>query len=211
MLFVELRIGNGGWCRVEGLDLPGAVYLRVQEAEGRLRITELYVDGRGAPIAAAGLRRLPLAALEEWAAGGRTTEERLHVAGPDLSRLAAYFATTFGKVKRAHWVEDSWRAQYDKGSNVRADVPQAPMPRERTRRHDEEVPFPTLDAPTEGLTDDYLRAVSTAYHRAVAHRLPPAETLGHLANVSPRTVHRWVYTARKRGLMPPAGSRGRIV
>jgi hypothetical protein len=85
------------------------------------------------------------------------------------------------------------------------------MPKEPKRQQTDEPELPRLSAPENGLTDEFLREVAKAYDAAVAHRMPPGEALAELAGVSPRTVHRWVYTARKRGLMEPATQRGRIV
>lgn len=206
---MEIRYGNGGWCLVEGdLGLPGRLYVRVSDVDGHLRVTELYIDGRGSPINAAALRKLPLSYLEQWIGHSNPARARLSVAGPDLSRLASYFATTFGKAQ--HWVADSWRAQYDN-----SDVRQAPMgdgKRTRGRSEEPESGELLLSAPEDGrLSDAFLSDVVRAYNEAVARRLPPAITLGNLADVSPRTVHRWVYTARKRGVMPPATRKGRIV
>lgn len=219
---MELRQGNGGWYLAQGSDLglPGRLYFRLHEVDGSLRLTELYLDGRGAPVTAGPLRRLPIAVLERGATamadGSDLSRAKLTSPGPDLSRLAAYFSTTFGKAK--HWVADSMRAQ-QRGSGI----PQVPYPHEAGRKRpltlerrldpppaDDEKP--RLGAPEDGrLTDEFLRDVARAYDAAVARREPPANALAALAGVSPRTVHRWVYTARKRGLMAPATSRGRIV
>lgn len=167
-------------------------------------MTELYIDGRGSPLSARALREFPVQGLEHWAASMRERVDRLNVAGPDLSRLAAYFATRFGKAQ--HWVADSWRAQYD-DSGVR----QAPMPRENFN-DESDLPEVSIDVPEDGrLSDQFLSDVARAYAIAVARREAPANAIASAAGVSPRTVHRWVYTARKRGLMDPATSRGRIV
>jgi len=201
---MELRTGNGGWHRIDGdHGIPGRVYFRLQEVDGHLRLTELYLDGRGEPLPPSAVRRLPIQMLEQWAAAAPTARARLGVIGPDLSRLAAFFSTTFGKA--SHWVADSFRAQVE-GSDVR----QVPYPKETGASA---APPPLeLEVPADGrLTDQFLTDVARAYDAAVARRLAPANALGELAGVSPRTVHRWVYTARQRGLMAPATSKGRIV
>lgn len=198
----QMELGFGGWRRVRGdeVGLPGFVYVRVQEVDGKLRATELYIDGRGVPLSASSLRRLPLAALAELA----DDPHGLTVPGPDLSRLAAHFTSWWHSGVTSSWVADSLGAQV-KGSGV----PQVPMPRERPAQAP--VPEPRLDAPADGLTDEFLHDVARAYAAAVAHRRPPGKALAALAGVSDRTVHRWVLTARKRGIIPPAASRGRIV
>src|SRR4051794_28784463 len=93
---VIFHYGNGGWVRVDSdeLGLPGRVYFRMQEVDGELRLTELYLDGRGSPIPPRALRQLPLQALEHGGSG-ESMRTRMKVAGPDLSRLAAHFASTF--------------------------------------------------------------------------------------------------------------------
>jgi len=200
---VKLHQGNGGWYRVDGgLGLPGRVYFRVQEVEGHLRMTELYLDGRGTPLSARALREFPVQGLEHWAASMRERVDLLHAIGPDLSRLAAYFSASFGKAQ--HWVADSFRAQYDPG------VRQARMPRE-TFDEESDLPEVAIELPADGrLSDQFLSEVARAYELAVKRREAPAKAIARAADVSPRTVHRWVYTARKRGLMEPATSRGRI-
>jgi hypothetical protein len=205
---MELQAGNGGWFRVDGLDsLPGVAYFRIQEVDGRLRITELYLDGRGEPIPPAGVRSLPVLALEQWAASIVATSDaaraRLSHVGPDLSRLAAHFSTTFGKAR--HWVADSFKAQMEGFG-----VPQAPMPREH--RKPAQLPPLALDSPPNGrLTDAFLGDVRRAYEASIARGLSPANTLATLASVSPKTIHSWVAKARDRGIMPPAERTGRIV
>ena len=212
---MRIRGGNGGWHKVDAdLGLPGVTFFRVQEVDDSLRVTELYIDGRGQPIQAGALRRLPLAALEQMAAAMPTAFERLQVAGPDMSRLAAYFATTFGKAR--HWVADSWRAQYaDSG------VSQAPMPGEsKVKRPTEDQPQEVrLAPPVVGLTDAFLADVGRAYEIAVARRRPPATAIAEQLpgydpnNPTPtrRLVESWIYKARSRGIMPPAARKGRIV
>jgi transposase len=60
------------------------------------------------------------------------------------------------------------------------------------------------------LTDKFLSDIARAYAAAVARREPPNKTIAADAAVPIRTVERWVYTARKRGIMAPTrkGSRG---
>lgn len=202
----RLNIGYGGWHRVDADDLDGLghVYFRVQVVNGALRLTELYLDGRGVPLSPGAVRDLPLGVLETWAASDEDDAmARLAHPGPDLSRLAAHFATMFGKAR--HWVADSFRAQIE-GSGVA----QATMPRDDSRGASEPPPL-TLDPPPDGrLTDAYLTDVARAYDAAVLRRLPPAVTLAAMVNVSPKTVHSWVAKARDRGIMPRASRTGRI-
>lgn len=228
--------GNGGWHEVGGdIGLPGRIYVRVQDVDGHLRVTEIYLDGRGEPIQAGALRRFPLGVMEEWA--GRWGELDLHdsevTPGPDLSRLATYFCAdtwdryasgeqceTCGAPLRrlgradgrpqavTEWPALSWLAQMP-GSGV----PQVPeveqsVPLPARIAHPEE---PQLSAPEHGLTDEFLSDVARAYRAAVARRQPPATLLAKKADVSVRTVQSWFLKARKRGLLEPATKRGRSV
>lgn len=233
---MRVTVGNGGWVEVEGLELPGRVYARFQEVDGQVRMTELYVDGDGKPIQAGAVRRLPVTAIEQGLSDDDYLKATSGVAGPDLSRLAASYTTTFassprtGGYKGRHcehcdaplrgregwaarhgdreqavtdWVELSWLAQYGGG---------VPLPKYRTRRAKSVEPEELkLSAPEDGLTDAFLADVARAYRLAVERRLPPATALAEASGANVRTVQSWVYKARKRGIMPAAVKRGRIV
>ncbi len=222
--------GNGGWYRVAGADLglPGVVYLRIGEVDGRDRVTELYLDGRGEPLTARAVRGLPTAAFESGAGQFTDTRSRHDSAGPDLSRLARFFGTTFhfhgrkcdecgGPLKESAHAEHthaltSWPALAYLAQIPKSGIAQTPFPAEALPVDDDDARELRLDPPgDDGLTDEFLTQVGEAYALAVQRRMPPAVTLGKLAHTSPRTVHRWVYTARRRGLMPSATSTGRIV
>lgn len=218
---MQVIYGNGGWAEVRDLGLPGRVYVRFAEVEGQLRIVELYVDGQGEPLQAGSLRRFPISALEDV-----TDEDDVKsTVGPDLSRLASSFGTSFGAgyykgrhcdqcraplrgskdVALTDWVAMAYFSQLDpKG------LPQAVRTRSNDKKVDE-LPEPELAAPEHGLTDAFLADVGRAYRAAVARRMSPAKTLSQLTGVDQRTVQSWVYKARKRGIMPPATKKGRVV
>lgn len=203
-----LRTGNGGWHRIEGAEgIPGRLYVRIQEVDGLLRITELYVDGQGEPISAAGLRGLPLQMLEQWAADAPAARQRLQTPGPDLSRLAAFFSTTFGaKVK--HWVADAYRAQFPQSGVPRPAEPASSAPKVAR------PPEVQIGAPPGGrLTDEWLSDLARAYRAAVARRQPPARAIAEALGpgTSVRTVQGWIAKARDRGHLEPAARTGRIV
>jgi len=65
---------------------------------------------------------------------------------------------------------------------------------------------PRLQRPTHGLTDGFLRHVADAYAQARRDRKHPAQELARQVGdgATERTIHKWVYVARKRGIMPPA-------
>lgn len=62
--------------------------------------------------------------------------------------------------------------------------------------------------PSEGLTDDFLGDVARAYAAAVARGERPNVAIAEQVSYPLKTVQRWVYTARQRGIMP-RGSKGR--
>lgn len=222
---------NGGWVRADGadFDLPGVLYMRLTDVDGHRRVTELYLDGRGSPIPGQALRLLPLPALEGWlAAWLERVDPAKSTIGPDLSRLATAYASVGGGYAGRHcehcggplkyrqarggqerafvdWIGLSFYAQVEDSG-----IPQAASYRERSEALELE-PL-TLSAPPDGrLTDAFLSDVTRAYRAAVARGLPPAVTLAELAGVEQRTAQSWFYKARKRGIMPPATSQGRIV
>jgi hypothetical protein len=116
------------------------------------------------------------------------------IQGPKLELLASFFATTFGGGAK-HWVADSWRGGTD---------PRPPRPVVVP----EEAILPKLRRP-DAITDEFLALVAAHYRRAVLEGRSPALALAGSAKVPVRTIHRWVYEARKRGIMPP-GRRGRV-
>ena len=223
---MQLSGGNAGWWRLEAEeDLPGPLYLRLTLVDGQPRVTELYLDGGGQPVTAGALRSIPLAALEQSTSGHEASKSSDTI-GPDLSTLASYFSTAFGSqvyagrhcescsaplrgsqdVALTDWVAMSWLAQ----NALVTEVP-APAKKAKPRRQAQPLPRPRLHAPTAGLTDEFLRDVARAYRAAVDRRMAPAKTLAELAGVEVKTVNSWCYKARKRGLMPAATQRGRIV
>lgn len=201
-----VSVGNGGWVRVDdpmGHGSPGpVVYARftADDEARRWRATELYVDGRGEPITGRALRGLPMAAIEAVSADpdlraqlGRTAA----LPAVQVSTLASYYDTTFGGRARG-WVADSYRCQVP-GSGVTPvkRAPDRPLP---VRPDDP----PPLTTPPDGrLTDEFLRLVARCYVAAVRAGNFPGPALAEQAGVSPRTVQRWVYTARQRGIMAP--------
>jgi 8-oxo-dGTP pyrophosphatase MutT (NUDIX family) len=198
---VQISYGNGGWVRVDSEALPGPLYLRLaQDDAGRWHTREVFIEGEDRHIEAADLRNIPLRALEtEILSNGGLSTMTAHarLPGPDLSTLASYYATSFGPAARRTWVTESFRAQLPGGEEIRA-------PRQRPAAPVTHKPVPPLSAPDEGLTDEFLTHVAAAYRVAVASRKRPGPELAGQAGVPVRTVHRWIYLARLRGLLPPA-------
>jgi hypothetical protein len=198
---MEVRFGNGGWILVEHEELPGPLYLRLrQDADGRWVTTELYLDARGGPITAAALRELPISSIEAAVQANERSrielDDRSRVVAVDLSTAASYYATTFGR-QADHWVADMLRAQ----------VPGSEVPKPSRRKSGIELQrpeVPPLRRPPDGrLTDDFLRQVARSYDAALRRGARPAIALADEADVPAQTIRRWVYLARKRGIMPP--------
>jgi hypothetical protein len=144
------------------------------------------------------LRELPLAAIEALILSqpeGLTA--RVNQPGPDLGTLASNYCTGFGP-KAKDWVAESMR---DPKENRKL--------RQRPPGTAEPPPVAPLDRP-DRLDDAFLRHVADAYVDAIRRGAKsPAATLVRHAVVPVRTVHRWIYLARKAGHLPP-GSQGRI-
>ncbi len=66
--------------------------------------------------------------------------------------------------------------------------------------------LPRIQPPKGRLTDEFLGEVAEAYRWATESQKAPAPAIAEVAEseVSVRTVHRWIYEARKRGILPPA-------
>jgi hypothetical protein len=225
---MRLSYGNGGWVRVDGIGLPGPLYVRfANDDRGRWRAVELYIDGHDTPLSTAMLRQLRLDLLEAAVLQDDNMAARSQTPGPDLHRLAAHYATTWGKsaydgqhcdtcggpikgvrgriLALRNWVAESWFAQLP-DSGIR----QVPMPREPRALDAELEELPAIEPPAgHRMTDDFLYTVARAYALAALKGLAPAPAIAEQAGVSPRAVHKWVYTARKRGIMPP-GTPGRV-
>jgi hypothetical protein len=117
--------------------------------------------------------------------------------GPDLGTLASNYAKGFGPKARG-WVAESMR---DPAANRGL--------RQRPPRATEPPRVPPLERP-DRLDDIFLRHVADAYADAIRHGArSPAAALATQAVVPVRTVHRWIYLARKAGHLSP-GSQGRI-
>jgi len=202
---MDVSKGHGGWFR---FSVPGEplTYVRFAPNEiGRWVVVELYTTVTPTSEDQLDLTFHPRAitTLETFANRPDTREalERDTSPGPDLRRLASHFAATW--TKPTHWVAASYLAQFP-----RSGVRQAPMGPEpdvvaRPRR------VPACVTPKEGLTDAFLRQVAEAYDIAVSLGRHPAPAIADVSMVEPSTVRKWVYIARKRGIMS-RGQQGRV-
>jgi hypothetical protein len=214
---MRISFGNGGWVAVGGLALPGVLYVRFRDHEGRLRPTEMYIDGGvdARPLDAADLRHLPLPLIEAAVnEEGDYLRFRMGAGSPDLSTLASYYGTGFGKswgqIAAGNWVVASFASQMlDDGVKAGADpktgarvmrVPKAKGT--QGPETDVEQEFRLESGPTTGLTDEFLRDVSRAYRAAHARGERPNVSISEQTGYPVKTVQRWVYTARQRRIMP---------
>lgn len=203
---MQIRYGNAGWVRLDDPDMPGPVYLRYRSEpqSGRPVLAEFYLDGRDQEIPTSLFRTLDLAGFTAWAMRdeGDWLEKSLLRPGPDLSRLASHFATSFGR-QATHWVADSMRAQQT-GSTVE----QSPIGRGPKVREEPSQPDP-VKAPKNGLTDEFLRSVADNYAWAVKTRERPAVVIAEQTGYLVRTVRSWIMKARDRGFLAPT-TQGRV-
>jgi len=131
---------------------------------------------------------------------------QIDLPAPDLSTLASHFATTFNFAKGIeimNWVAISFASQVD--DEIRP-VKRARASRMAPRFDDAE--FRLQRGPTDGLTDGFLRDLARAYAAAVARGERPNVSIAEQVGYPLKTVQRWVYTARQRGIMP-RGSKGK--
>lgn len=216
LLGMRLSIGNGGWVGIDGLDLPGPLYVRVRDVGGRLRVAEFYLDASdGADVINTADLHLPLARIEAMInRGGDAVRARADLPSPDLATLASYYATTFGKVTEGDWVAESFASQQIPRGVNSGEVGGVRVKRvKRSRRkwegvRDDEREFRLASGPTEGLSDEFLRSVARAYTAAVMRGERPNKAIAEQTGYPVKTVQRWVYLARKSKIMPP-GQKGR--
>ena len=179
-----------GWIRLKEGEGGPTVYLQFEQAgtPGQERFDmQSVVMEKGAEDTLSGRtwRRVPFSELEMYlkipdVAGYLTTP--CDVAPPSLDSLAEYFDATAHLVKASGIIPG--RALTSDGASQES--------------------FPVV-RPLEGrLTDEHLQDVAKAYRWNTNANRPPAPAIAEAAGVPVRTVHRWIYEARKRGILPPA-------
>lgn len=195
----RISIGNGGWARyVTSDEARPPVFVRVRDQDGRLVVVELYVE-RDEGIDGELLRWLPLGRIEAWVNSPDTADRvrrRLNLPGPDLSRAAGHYGTSFGTAD--HWVAQMLHAQVkDSG------VDQAPRAKAPHRPRQEEPIDLHLEVPGDrrGYGDDFYRRVAAVYGAASQRSRGPAQMIADANGVPVSTVHRWVKEARRRGFL----------
>ena len=227
----SLSFADAGWTRYDATGLP-PVYLRwIPNDRGRWLARELFIDAtENEPITAAVLGRIPVSALEAFVNGDKPTRERLasHLElssalggparGSNVAVLVSHYDTHFGPPttdQPTNWVALAWLSTYpqliDQETGKKVDNPfKIKKRRQSTRREAQLDADYRLTSPPgpDGLSDDFLSRVRRAYVAASLRGDPPNKTIAADVHASPRSVERWVYEARKRGIMPPARARG---
>jgi hypothetical protein len=138
------------------------------------RVIEVFLTKRGEEITPTDLRQLPLTRIRAQA-----------MSRPDLwmavSQDPALRADLYAEASRAfpfRWIEHA-------------------------REQREAAPFElSPSSAAVGLTDQFLEDVARAYQSATSRGLRPNVALAEQAQAPKRTVEKWVYLARKKGLLP---------
>lgn len=204
----EIDMRPWGWLRLRETSGDGPiVYLQFQingsEGHERVELQNAIMRSRGGePLSGRTWRRIPISALESQlafilieapvTAGDEETRTALaqgrsaftdgvpHIEPPNLDRLEDYFEASDGVMPVGF-------RPWDSGMLI---TPAGRMPQ--------------IKAPEGRLTDDFLQDVADAYRALTDTTKAPAPSIAESANVPVRTVHRWIYEARKRGILPPA-------
>ncbi|MFD6972196.1 hypothetical protein [Streptomyces sp. NPDC059949] len=184
-----------GWTRIKQQDDGPTVYVQFQLAgtPGHERFDMRSVvmqGGEDEPLSGRVWRRIPFSVVENLLA--RTNARDMltrdcDVPAPSLETLAQFFEAT-GDLP-------SWTYTTTSDTVVSNELGGDPPGK-----------FPRVTAPEGRLTDDFLKEVADAYRWFTAAKQAPAPAIAQMASVPVRTVHRWVYEARKRDILPPARS-----
>lgn len=228
---MEFSIGHGGWVRFVLDDPQGLlVYARFRvNGSGRYVLRELYIDGSDLEphfsITGPDVEDLPVDQFEMLVNLGesrRILEDREgeYAGGVPLDVLASYFGHTFvmggeiGERNRSrNWVAAAYGATLRPdadGSTAINVVKKYRAVHRASPTMRPELTFRLKTGPgVDGLTDEFLARVARAYASAVARGEQPNASIRDQVGAPLKTVQRWVYTARQRGIMP-AGRKGAV-
>ncbi|MGW5427928.1 hypothetical protein ACWET9_12010 [Streptomyces sp. NPDC004059] len=197
-----------GWIRLRELSDQGpTVYLHygVVGSQGQERLDLQAVvmrSGSGEALSGRIWRRIPFAEIERALtftivnppSGGTESMERAYTQARE-----SFTEGTEGFVPPSlESLEDFFEATEDV-----ALIHFNPMP-SGMLVSDDEGRLPQIKPPTGRITDDFLQDVADAYRWYADRDQAPAPAIAELSGTPVRTVHRWVYEARKRGILPPA-------
>lgn len=183
-----------GWVRLREDGGGPAVYLRYELSKAgkhtRLDLQSVVIRAGedDDALSARTWRRIPFSSVETYLTltnAGDIITAHCDVESPSLAALDQYFDET--KAFSTFSVTEPSERLISDGAD---DEPRRPMPQVK---------------PPEGrLTNEFLEDVADAYRWFTDARKAPAPAISEAANVPVRTVHRWIYEARKRGILPPA-------
>jgi hypothetical protein len=214
----RFSISKGGWTRL--LTGSEVVYLRfLPNTAGRWVVREIFIDGNDSDgsITAATLRELPISELEAAINGDpeaiRSLTAHLESSSPpsgpsdapsNVAVLCSFYSAAGGPTtgEAPNWVQMASMAR-------RGDSPSI----SRRMYSDNAKPLALEDdfcltKIPESLSEEFLRELSRAYRAAVVRGEAPNVAIAEGTGAPVRTVQRWVYEARKRGIMPPARAKG---
>lgn len=214
-----LSAGHGGWLRYEASDCP-PTYLRFLPGErDRWLLRELVIDASDSePLTTATLGRVPISAIETYINSDKQMRAQMtdHLrvvsapggppSGSNVAVLASHYVTTYGAAAdpTTDWCTAAAFTLLGDAKDL--------VKKKRTYKRDElalDADY-RLTAPPgpDGLSAEFLEQVRRAYVAATLRGEPPNKTIAADVQASPRSVERWVYEARKRGIMPAARARG---
>lgn len=195
---------------------PGAlVYVKFgRDTEARRLVPlEVFIESTdGSRIRGEHLRKLPLDVIEAVANedDGADVESGMRHPGPLLGIAASHMSTPWGEwqgreFNRPNWATDMLGSQINDSG-----VPRAKRGLAVPKREMGEAP-PQLTTPPDGrYSDEWFRSLARSYNWALLEWRtrggePPAKELARQAGVSVKTVHSWVYRARKAGFLSRVG------
>ena len=202
-------LGSSGWVRHDAED--GLVaYLRFTPSpSGRFTVSEVFLDATssGSALSSRRMGTVPIRQIEAAINQDPTLVRELMdspaggpASGSNLAVLASHSGVSFGPPDPGESM--SWVQAAQHGERVN----RFRKPRRRAQPLDD---YRLDSGPgSDGLTDGFLARVSRAYAAAVARGESPNKIIAADVFASPRSVERWVYEARRRGVMPPARGRG---
>jgi hypothetical protein len=186
-----------GWVRLT--DGAGTVvFLHITKEPDGAPGTHLVVTASERPIRAATWRDVPFESVEQLAqVAGSGRLDGQHV--PRTVKLLASMIGPIGPEETTPLVEDLESLFGPDAPTTFFLLPGNKVSSER---------LINLRRPEGRITDEFLIDLSAAYMELAASKRPPAPAIAEQTETPVRTVHRWIYEARKRGHLPP-GRTGR--
>lgn len=196
-----------GWLRLREVSEQGpTVYLHYEvvgsEGQERLDLQSVVMrSGSGEALSGRVWRRIPFAEIERSLTIALVNPPPIeHFTGERHDQLRRIFADGVeGIVAPAlDSLEDFFKATEDLTPIYFNPVPSGMLVAEDHGR------LPQISPPEGRITDDFLQDVAEAYRWYASREKAPAPSIAEMSGAPVRTVHRWIYEARKRGILPPA-------